>query len=536
MEQKPDSLKSLQNKLYLPAMVLGGLAILVVASMSWFGEVGMANPKDAEGIGLWVNFLGQFHPLFLHLPIGALMLVFVLEAAKLATRGRYQPNTTMALFFASVTGVFAVIFGYFLFLTGGYEGELIEEHKRDGIIFTILLIGSFMLKFTLDVKPSWKVVQPSYWVGLAATGAVMMSAGHHGGEISHGDPLAQLPSTIIDQRLAEKNAPVDLDPVVYTGIIHPILENKCISCHGEDKQKGGLRMDSMLALIEGGEEGDCLVPGDLKKSKMVSYLHLPEDDDLHMPPSGKTQLTAEEVKILEWWVAMGAPEAKRRSEVTITPEIEAALATLLTPEERARQEQAARDAALAEQKAVKEKREKLAAALKSVNQRFPGSLKYVSQSGTDLIFSAVSYREQFSDSDIELLLSAADAITEINLGSVKITDKGVANLEKFVNLKSLKLSETSITDAALKSLVKLPALEVLNLYGTKVTDGGLAALMGHQKLLKVYLWGSQVTPAGAEKLMQALSKNQSDAQAKLSEKERHGKEVPKAEVHLGVKA
>ena len=84
-------------------------------------------------------------------------------------------------------------------------------------------------------------------------------------------------------------------------------------------------MDSYAALIKGGEYEVCLLPGDLEKSTMISFLHLPLDDDLRMPPEGKPQLTEEEITILEWWVKEGAPEFKKLNEVEKTPAVSKAL-------------------------------------------------------------------------------------------------------------------------------------------------------------------------------------------------------------------
>ncbi|BDS06347.1 hypothetical protein NT6N_13870 [Oceaniferula spumae] len=511
---------SLQKKFYPICLLLGILAIFGVAIMPLFGEVGMANPKDAENLGLWVNFLGRFHPLFLHLPIGALMLVFVLEGAKLLSRGKYQPNTTMALFFASATGIFAVVFGYCLYLTGGFEGDLIEEHKRDGIIFTILVIVAFLVKYTSDIKPATQFYKPLYGILLLTSGAVMMSAGHHGGEITHGDPMNALPSKIIDQREQVKNKPVDTDPVVYTGIVHNILEEKCISCHGADKQKSGLRLDSYAAMLDGGEEEECLVPGDLEKSALISFLHLPMDDDQHMPPEGKTQLTKEEVEILEWWVKIGAPEKARLSEVEVTPAIQLALDSLVSPEERARMEEAQRAAMAAKKDADLNKRSQLASSLKNVNEKFPGSLTYISQENTDLAFTVVSFRKIFKDEDLAILDDVADSVIEIDLGSSLITDKGVAMLSKFKNLQSLKLNGTAITDQSLEALSGLEHLESLNLYNTAVTDTGLKSLHGKPNLLKVYLWNTKVTDAGVKELEKSLTEARAKSQEQVSESER----------------
>jgi len=512
--EQTDLNSQLHKKLYIPAMIFAVICIVIVALMPLFGEVGMANEKTATIVGLWMNFLGKFHPLILHLPIGALMLVFVMEAAGLMTLGKYRPNTTLGLFFASSTGVFAVVFGYFLYLTGEYpESALVLDHKRDGILFSLFLLVAFVVKYTADVKLTGKAFKGVYFSSLAATGFMMVSAGHHGGEISHGDPMDSLPSTIVAKRDEIKNAPVDTDPVVFTQIIQPILEAKCISCHGEDKQKSSLRLDTYAFMLDGGEETDSLVPGDVKESTMISYLHLPEGDDLRMPPEGKSQLTAEQIEILEWWVEIGAPESAKRSELEITPVIEKALATLLTPAQQARLDAAKKAEIAAKKKADKKKRIELASALEAVNAKFPGSLKYVSQQNTDLNFSAVSYRSKFFDADIEILASVFKDVVELDLSSTEITDAAASKLSQFTKLKKVKLNGTQVSDVILATLSELPELEVINVYGTQVSDEGLSNLTTHPKLHRIYVWNTKVTQKGAKSLEVALSKR-AEAEAK----------------------
>ena len=153
----------------------------------------------------------------------------------------------------------------------------------------------------------------------------MIAAGHRGGEFTHGDPLDDLPSKVLEKRERKETPKMDTNLVIYTQIIHPILEEKCISCHGPKKKKSGLRMDTYAYMLEGGDEDECLVPGDLEKSGLISTLHLPVDDDFRMPPQEKAQLTHEEIKLLEWWVKIGAPEKATLGEVERTSEIDQAL-------------------------------------------------------------------------------------------------------------------------------------------------------------------------------------------------------------------
>jgi len=526
---KESGMESFQRKLYVPALVFGVLGILIVSVMPWIGEVSMAAPGVKTTIGRWVAFLGEFHPLFLHLPIGALMLVFLMEAGGIVTGGRYKPNTTLGLFFAGATSIFAVVFGYCLYLTGEFSGVTIEAHKRDGIIFSVLVLASFMLKYTVDLRGGIKVLKPIYLVVMAGSGVVMMMAGHHGGEITHGDPLDKAPWMIEDE---EEKDPAELaDPVVYKDIVHPILVAKCITCHKESKKKGGLRMDTYAFLKEGGNEVDCLVPGDVKGSAMITYLHKPLEDDLHMPPKDKTQLTEEEKQILEWWVKIGAPETAKQSEVEVTPQIAKALESLLTPEEIAAIAKAKEEAEAKKASANKAKREALALGLETVNEKYAGSLNYVSQENTDLRFSVVSYRDKFGDDNMEVVKLVAGDVAELDLAGSAVTDKGLAALASFTNVRSLKLSNTGVTDESLPVIAKLGKLEILNLYGTAVSDEGIKALHGKSGLMKVYLWNSKVTEAGAKELEESLREVHAKAQEALPEDERSGV-VP--EVLLGM--
>ena len=86
--------------------------------------------------------------------------------------------------------------------------------------------------------------------------------------------------------------------------VRPLLSDNCFSCHGEEKQKGGLRLDSPAAIRAGGDSGAAIVPGDPAKSRMniaVSY----QDADLQMPP--KKRLSERQVADLAEWMKRGAP-------------------------------------------------------------------------------------------------------------------------------------------------------------------------------------------------------------------------------------
>ena len=70
------------------------------------------------------------------------------------------------------------------------------------------------------------------------------------------------------------------DALVYEEIVVPILEEKCYSCHGPKKAKNGLRLDSIVKMIEGGDDDTALRKGDAANSPLITSIkHMPIEDD-----------------------------------------------------------------------------------------------------------------------------------------------------------------------------------------------------------------------------------------------------------------
>ena len=99
---------------------------------------------------------------------------------------------------------------------------------------------------------------------------------------------------------------------VYDAIINPVLEAKCVSCHGAEKNKGKLRMHNKESLIQGGRgAGDAIiVKGEVEESELIYRLTLPKDDEEAMPPmddeSHYNPVTIEELSVLKSWINLGA--------------------------------------------------------------------------------------------------------------------------------------------------------------------------------------------------------------------------------------
>jgi cytochrome c553 len=104
---------------------------------------------------------------------------------------------------------------------------------------------------------------------------------------------ASLPATAAE--------PIDND--YFEKKVRPILVANCVTCHGEKKQKGELRLDAKAAFARGGENGPAVVPGDPGKSRLVKAVRY--DDEPKMPPKGK--LSDADIAVLTEWVRGGAP-------------------------------------------------------------------------------------------------------------------------------------------------------------------------------------------------------------------------------------
>ena len=85
--------------------------------------------------------------------------------------------------------------------------------------------------------------------------------------------------------------------------VHPLLEQKCFSCHGDDAQQSGLRLDKRQNALRGGDYGPVIIPGDSAGSKLIRRL-VNGDGGLQMPPTGP--LSDEEIGILRAWIDQGA--------------------------------------------------------------------------------------------------------------------------------------------------------------------------------------------------------------------------------------
>ncbi|HKQ40531.1 MAG TPA: c-type cytochrome domain-containing protein [Verrucomicrobiae bacterium] len=273
--------------------------------------------------------------------------------------------------------------------------------------------------------------------------------------------------------------------------IKPIFDQNCIKCHGEEKQKGKLRLDIKDAAIKGGKTGPAFVTGNAEKSEMVRRITLPKSDDDFMPSEGEP-LTKAQIDLIREWINQGA----------IWPDI-AGTKTAKT-ETKGPPLPADYKPGANETKAIAKLTE-AGIDVRPIAVNVPWREANLRLQGTNATDATVA------------LLKDVTSLVELNLGTTKVTDAGLANLKGLTNLQRLHLELTEISDAGLAHLKPLKNLVYLNLYGTKVSDAGLENLKDKKYLRNVYTWQSKVTEDGAAKLKKTLPELQISTGTELAE-------------------
>lgn len=374
------------------------LIISFVVGLVFFPPLYEAPP---DGVSNSVLFVGRFHPILLHLPIGALIFLVFMEIACMTRRGeaKYGAACLLALFIGALGSVLAVLAGIMLSREGGYLGGNFSLHQTMGIIGTTGVLLALVVRLVAMGQRNWELLH-AYRALFFISFGVMSLGAHFGGNISHGSkfltqhapeplkgqmisaekwmlsfvekpktpvvapevqPLPKEPPTV-DPKISAATQippapiqpptpapspsvpnpapmtgqapippPVGNDKLVFQHVVLPIFAAKCNKCHGEEKQKGDLRLDTFEWTMKGGgESGDKnIVPGKPDESVTFQLISSAEDADGHMPPEGKDQLTADETALIKWWIEHGASSTMKVTDAQFPSELKAAVDGLL---------------------------------------------------------------------------------------------------------------------------------------------------------------------------------------------------------------
>ena len=416
-----------------------------------------------------IDFLGRFHPLLVHLPIGFFLLAFAFKILSYWKHkdiiGQLLP---LMLLLSLVASLFSSATGYLLSQSGDYDNDMIFNHQWSGIVFTALILVVYLFR----KNPTLNL---ALWV---ITTGVLMVVGHLGGSLTHGEDFLSFSSPKI-----EKKPIVDVQKaLIYSDLIKPIFEEKCYSCHSSKKQKGNFRLDTPAFIIKGGKEGKGIVPHNLEKSLISERILLPESQEEHMPPKGKSQLTEAETKVLNWWIKEGANFEKTVSQTNQNAEIKLALLTFQASKNSIQNGVADN---MPGKEVEKGSEESIAELKKSGILALPVS--------TNSNYLLINLRGIVpSKKDIEAMRNLSKQIVWFNATQVQNSDDLVDLLNGLKELRILHLNKTKFSDKGLLGLKNMNQLQILNLSNTEITENGLQSLGQFKSLRKVFLFQSKV--------------------------------------------
>lgn len=306
--------------------------------------------------------------------------------------------------------------------------------------------------------------------------------------------------------------------------ILPILRDNCIKCHGEEKQKGKLRLDSQAAAHD-----SSIVAGSLDDSEFYRRIILPADDDDVMPPKDGP-LKKEEIALLKQWIQEGAKytgvdvitadagkaaektqdvaDAAADSSFDFNADIQPILNTLSPDQKSKLMAWISAGAVVPQQKAAEpqlveaESSDTEKAALAKLQA--DGVLAMKVAQNVNWVQANFRLAGDKIKNDHLAPLKDIPNLTDLDLSKTGISDEGLAHISGLKNLTRLNLNNTAVTDAGLAHLAGLTNLTYLNLYGTSVTDKGVENLSDIKTLQKLYLWQTKVSDSGAATLKSNL--------------------------------
>lgn len=419
--------------------------------------------------GFYLN-IARFHPLIVHMPIGILFFAFALEVVK-----RWKKRTDMefsigiALFLGAASSIAAVTTGLMLADEGGYEVAALNWHKWMGIALAVVSL----LAFINHVKNYLRKYQ---FPALTVVSVLLILTGHFGGNMTHGEDY--LFSKPVDGTIVIPN--ID-EALVFDQIIKPILDTKCNSCHNPSKAKGELVMTTTAGLLSGGKGGAIFDFEDHLSSPFLKRVALPMEDDKHMPPKGKSQLTEDEVALLRWWIGNEACVECRVAEMDESEALSPILEKFSQPVIKIAYDNVE---PLSEKQFRKFESEGI-------------SVQAVAEDNPMVIVN-LSFRKDLQENELKPLKPIAENVLELSLAGSDFSDDLSDQLSQFEYLKKLQLQNTSITDKTVASIKDLQYLESLNIYATPVTDEVIASLKELPALRDLYVWGSKITKEGLE--------------------------------------
>jgi len=415
---------------------------------------------------LW---FGKLHPLVLHFPIviGIAIVIYFLFFQHKAL----EENTEKFILVGNaVMASLVALLGLFLSKQDAYDNDTLNLHKWGGLSIALI---SWLLIYIKNIAANYKkLIALGYLL-------VLLIFTHQGALLTHGENALSIPTPEV--KVTEEIKTVDSSLTVYEKAIAPILAQKCVSCHGPDKVKGQLQLQSPELIIKGGKNGSILNGIQNEEAQILQRIHLPNADKKHMPPDGKLQLTLEELTLLTKWVKAGGNFTKKISELAKTDSLAMLAMAYKAPTKGSGDNK------------------NNAPDLKEYNSNYL-TVNYLYNGSEEIevnFFQGTFYKIE----QLKNLEKIKDKIVSLNMQGMPITKEDLAIIVQFTHLKKLNLNYTNLKMGDLEAVKSINSLTNLSICGIEVNQNSLKTLLDKAPFTEVHIW----TNHSSEKEFQQLS-------------------------------
>ena len=433
------------------------------------------------------SFAGHMHPLLVHLPIGILLAGLLVQWLSRNGKNPALRPALMPIYLAGCLSAFlSCISGYILSLQDDYDISMLNIHQWMGIsvavISTVLFLGVRGLRWFTPYK---NVIA---WMLFAA----LIYTAHLGGSLTHGSNFLFYTSSGKAENKPFIPLPNAQEAMIYSDIIQPILQEKCYSCHGPKKQKAKLRLDGKDNILQGGKNGKIIVAEVNEKPELLRRILLPPDDEDHMPPKEKGQLSERQIQLISWWIDNGANFTAKSREIPQNDTIKRLLSSLEESNNNL-------EPGITQFENIPSAPVAILDSLKNAGVNVLPLSNVVNALSVNMInvtHSSDTLWSQIARLNAQVYFLDASGPLTVN--------EDIRYISKLIHLRKLNLSYTSITDSFIVQLDSLQELSSLNIIGTKISDKGLEGLTKLKKLQHLYIFRTNVNPINLEKIKKLI--------------------------------
>lgn len=416
-----------------------------------------------------IYLVSRFHPLIVHVPIALLPLAGMFWMASRFDKFKHLEVAIKPLLSIGLLAALgSVVSGFALASVGEYDDSLLIKHQAFGIISTV--VGLLAL-WALHQKRNPKAI--GILLGVLVIGISL--TGHWGGLLTHGENWFGMNTSQQQTDALEKIKSIPIDSgsraVLYSDLVAPVLQARCVNCHNAQKQKGELRLDAAEKILAGGKHGNVLDAKHPEKSELLTRILKTIEEKGHMPPRQEAQLSNLEIELVKWWVMTGASFDKSVGE--LKPPM------LLTKLWRAKPTESLADW-LPEQSI-----EPISHAAFDSVEKYGFKVTPIAQQSNYLMVSTAGERT-IPDRGWQHIANLKKHVVDFEASYIDLNATALASISALQELRRLKLNHTNLTDANLKQLTACLELRSLHVVNTPLTASCQTTLQEFKLLKEVF--------------------------------------------------